>query len=82
MRTVIILRTTRIKKVHHLRKTDNAIRAAPMIKSPKYHPALRSRTMYSSACQVMSCSLFAITILYHILAEGEGFEPSLQVAPD
>ena len=72
VRTVITLRMTRTKKVHHLRKTESAISAAPMTKSPKYHQALRSRTMYSSACQVMSCSFFAITILYHILAEGEG----------
>ena len=66
MRRVIALRMIRIRNVHQLRKTARTERPIVVTARPTYHHALRSRTMYSSACQVISLVLFVIALLYHI----------------
>ena len=63
MRMVIMLRMTKMRKVHQPRRIDNAQRPPATTKRPKYHQALRPGTMYSSACHETSCNLFTITIL-------------------
>lgn len=71
MRIVTMLRMMRTRKVHQLRKIARAQRAPPIKKRPTYHHALRSRTMYSSACQETSCDLFAINSLYHTIVKNK-----------
>ena len=63
VRIVITQSTTRIRKVHHARNHARIQRAMAIAKRPTYHQALRPGTIYSSACQEMSCCFFAITIL-------------------
>ncbi len=59
------LKMTKIRKVHQRRKTERTERPMVTMASPMYHQALRPGTMYSSACQEISCFLFAIRLLYH-----------------
>ena len=66
IKIVMTLRMMRARNVHQPRKIDSTQSAVLIIKSPTYHKASWSRTMYSSACQDIGCDDFAINPLYHI----------------
>ena len=64
-RMVMALRITRMRNVHHFRKNAKTQSAAVITNKPTYHQVLRSRMMYSSACQLISVLFVAISLLYH-----------------
>ena len=66
IKIVIALKITSIRKVHQPRKMERTERPIVIMARPTYHHALRSRTIYSSACQEISCNAFVMFLLYHI----------------
>lgn len=63
IRMVITLRITRMRKVHHFKKTERIQSPPPTRNKPMYQRKLRSRTIYSSASQDTSLTACAIFLL-------------------